>query len=819
MLYGLCFGSLFTMKTKHQARSAASRSVAREKRVSISRSVPQGAQVKVVFWSKSGDSRTHAALKRRAKKFSQGSPLPLEAKGHFYAARLNAPVAGTLVLQLWSPRPLRLWVGGVLVADEGIYWRSFQREVRAAVVVPCVAGDNECIIEMATRPVHLAWIDEHCPSRNRVHVMQGLLKAKPDVLRLAAQVFSGVELPALALRFLPSQFVKDGITYQHLLMRRFDGFFTAPPVTHVWSPVEALPPWPCLSSGGKNPKVQDGTRPEEREQGLRRMHVPVLAAGESLPPLRAVGIDDRLEPESVVAGTVPLTMTGSKGSVVIPMPIHEGLGRLAPKREFKDIEWPAFENSRSLLPEPIVPADQAWLKELYYAAWQMLFSLVRHPSHDSGLPGPYICTGMGFKLHQFVWDTSFTAMATAYGHRAMPAYASMDLLYSRQFDGGYLHREHDIRDGLPALFEPDFSPSAPLMSVAEWANFKITADVERLRAVYPSLKANHLWLWHNRRLPDGTFWTTGLANGLDNSPSMGDGYPCLTSQMAHEAETLAAIAQVLGIRKDQSAWQTEYAATARALNRHLWSERMQIYASSLPGGGHNPNKVVTAFWPLWAGVVPPQRVEALARHLTDPASFWRHHPIPSLAADSPLFQPSGNYWLGSTWAPTNVAAIQGFDRAGRHDLAVATTLKHLRCMYDVFKDTKKLWENYCSEHSRRGNWSNEDYCWTATSPVALMLEVVMGIRADAPHGRIAWRLPDWETAGLRNLQFGEGTVSLVWKRRKNGRGIIETESDRALTVSLHTATEVRVVAIRPGNHRTPVSFSPESFSSLQTLLK
>jgi hypothetical protein len=99
------------------------------------------------------------------------------------------------------------------------------------------------------------------------------------------------------------------------------------------------------------------------------------------------------------------------------------------------------------------------------------------------------------------------------------------------------------------------------------------------------------------------------------------------------------------------------------------------------------------------------------------------------------------------------------------------------------------------------------------------LEVVMGIRADAPHGRIAWRLPDWETAGLRNLQLGEGTVSLVWKRGKKGRGIIETESDRALTVSLHTATEVRVVAIRPGSHRTPVSFSPEAFSSPQTLLK
>jgi len=56
--------------------------------------------------------------------------------------------------------------------------------------------------------------------------------------------------------------------------------------------------------------------------------------------------------------------------------------------------------------------------------------------------------------------------AYAYGWRDWPCTATLDMLYSRQFDGGYLHREYESRTGLPILFEPDFSPNPPLPAVA-----------------------------------------------------------------------------------------------------------------------------------------------------------------------------------------------------------------------------------------------------------------------------------------------------------------------------------------------------------------
>ena len=229
---------------------------------------------------------------------------------------------------------------------------------------------------------------------------------------------------------------------------------------------------------------------------------------------------------------------------------------------------------------------------------------------------------------------------------------------------------------------------------------------------------------------------------------------------------------------------------------------MQIYSTSLRGGGHNPNKVVTAFWPLWAGAVPPERVEALARHLKDPASFWRHHPIPSLAADSPHFQPGGSYWLGSTWAPTNCAAIKGFDRAGRHDLAVETTLRHLTCMYEVYKETGHIWENYCSEKSERGSWSMAEYCWSAVGPIALLFEVIIGIQADAPNRTLRWTLPE-EIGGVRNLPLGQGTVSATWSPAQTG-GTIDVDTDRPFTLAVTFKGKTTRHACKTGRQRVEI---------------
>ena len=739
--------------------------------------------VKVVFWSKAGQSRWDARLHEATAK---PAGMAFEPDGRFYAGRLAAPVEGTLVLSVFSPRPIRLWIGGAIVLDEGLFRTWFERSVTAAVVAPCPKGEVDFLVEVGSRSLWHEGMDRDCPSRNREYVRAELGRRLPDRLSLEGMVAPGVTAPAMSVRFLRAQFRRDGVTWQHVLVRPAAGFKPAAPSLDYVSPTEE-PASPLLLRSTVPPcDAIEGTTDALQAAGVRRFFVPVANDRDEPAPLREPGPEKRIEPVIEIARMLSLTVEGPGGAVAVPMPGFESLGRLAPHREFRAVEFPAFDAIRDQLPEPVLPPSLDRYGKTYYEAWRMLLTLVRNPAPESGLPGAYLGTAAkGFLVHQFVWDSSFTAMATAYGWRVLPAYATLDLLYSRQFDGGYLHREHDVRDGMPAACEPDFSPNPPITAVAEWAIASLTGDRLRLARVYGPLAAQHRWIAANRRLADGTYWTTGLANGLDNSPSLGDGYPCLTAQMAHDADILGRMARVLGFDAEADAWRREHDEIGQALNEKLWSEATQIYATSLAGGGHNPNKVVTAFWPLWAGVVPLDRVEALARHLKDPSSFWRHHPIPSLAADSPHFRPGGDYWRGSTWAPTNYAAIKGFDRAGRHDLAVETSLRHLSCIADAFEETGHFWENYSSEASTRGVWSGPDYCWTALGPISLLLEVVLGFEAGAMANTLRWRLPSESGAGVRRLAMGQTTVSAVCEDAPDGARKLNVESNRAFTLVVH----------------------------------
>jgi len=756
--------------------------------------------VPVTFWSRAGQTLQDPALAQPSA--ATPAALAFEPDGRFYAGRMDVKAVGTLTLDLVSPRPLRLWLAGVLVLDEPLSWRYYEREVRLAVVFPWQAGALDVRVEVGARPHHPASVDRDCPSRNRDRVLAEVARRHPDELDLTAMLHPGTVAPAVSLRFLTAQFVRNGVTWQHVLARPVRGCQAAPSTMIRTADEEPLPAL-ALSSSVLPRAGEERTSDVERAAGLRRFFVPVAEPNDAPDPVRGFGQDTRVEPCIEIARTLTLTVEGPAGAVTLPLPAFESLGKLAPVREFAAIAWPTAERLRASVPQPVLPAAWQPFAKLYYATWDMLLAIVRRPDACSGFPNDYISTGAGFVHYQFVWDTSFTAMVTAYACRTMSPYTSIDLLYSRQFDGGYIHREHDVRDGSPVLYEPDFSPNPPIMTIAEWQIARLTGNVLRLRQVYPALKANHTWLQHNRRLPDGTYWTTGLANGLDNSPSLGDGYPCLTAQMAHEAEVLGLMATVLGLKDDAKEFRREHAAIGRALNKKLWSESMRIYSTSLPGGGHNPNKVVTAFWPLWAGVVPPDRVEALAGHLKDPESFWRHHPIPSLAADSPHFKPAGDYWLGSTWAPTNYAAIRGFERAGRHDLAVEATVRHVQCMLDVFNETGYIWENYCSEASRRGSWSGTNYCWSSLGPIALLLEELLGLEADALTNTLRWNPPADETSGARRFPLGPATISVV-QTHSATKTVIDVETDRSFTLEFSRHGQVRRIACPIGKMHVEV---------------
>jgi hypothetical protein len=713
--------------------------------------------------------------------------LPVGGDGSFRRLVLNCPQDGTLVLSMDCPRALKAWVGGQLVLDEALNWRDPQRRVCVALLLPVTAGTLALTIQVQARSHHPESIDRDCPSRHRAQVMAMIAAALPDVLSLRLDLAPGA-LPRCALRFSPAQYRRDGLAFQELTVSApgGGGATLAPDLATALGAAHALCAYPTATSSS----------PAALSPGLR-LFVPVCRG--DLSPLRGEGLlETRAEPASQIAALLPLQVGGATSAVTLAMPVFEAHGRLAPSREFRTIAWPTDDALLAKVPEPVLPEQYAGFMRLYRRSWQMTLELVRSPAEESGLPNAYVGTARKTFLNEmFMWDSCFTAMAYAYGWRAFPHTATLDDLYSFQQDGGYIPRESAAFDARPLLYEPDFSPNPPMPAVAELCFARLTGDRRRLAAVYPVLVGFHRWLQANRRLADGTYWTDGLANGLDNSPSLGEGYPDLTAQMAHASECLAVIADALGKPAEAVSWRAEQQAIGAACNARLWSAELQFYSTSLAGGGHNPNKVVTGFWPLWAGIVPPERIEQLARHLLDPASFWRPHPVPSLAADSPSFKPGGNYWLGSVWAPTNTVVVKGFQRVGRLDLARQVTVKHLQAMLQVFDANGAIWENYSSETIERGSWSGPDYSWSISGPIRLLIETLLGIEPDALRQTVRWTPMPGETMGIKRLALGPATIDLL-QQREQGKDIITVTTDQPFTLELVDAQGQ--VTIHPIGH-------------------
>ena len=111
-------------------------------------------------------------------------------------------------------------------------------------------------------------------------------------------------------------------------------------------------------------------------------------------------------------------------------------------------------------------------------------------------------------------------------------------------------------------------------------------------------------------------------------------------------------------------------------------------------------------------------------------------------------------------------------------------LRHLERIGDVFESTGHLWENYCSEKSAPGSWAGKDYSWTVLGPLALLLEVIIGVEPDACANMLYFDPPENEDVGVENIAMGAATINIL---RKKTDGEMQTivNTDREFTLALN----------------------------------
>ena len=465
---------------------------------------------------------------------------------------------------------------------------------------------------------------------------------------------------------------------------------------------------------------------------------------------------------------------------------------------------PSFEEARPLLPQPEWAGHDSAIA-CYWKVWQLAFSHLKQPTPQNGFVSPYNDTAFNGNL--FLWDSAFILMFCRYASRAFNFQQTLDNFYGKQHPDGFICREIRETDGSDCFKRFDPPATGPeVLPWAEWEYYLNFGDRQRLARIFPALLAYHQWMKHYRTWPDGTYWATGWACGMDNQPRLSvhrgvqapDGpvewwdhdhmtWVDATFQALLSARILALMADALALDESR-ALRDEYHNLLARVNGSLWDEQTAFYYDRFCDGTRSTVKTIGAYWALLAGGIPPERFGPFVAHLSNPAEFNRRHRVPTLSADHPDYNPAGGYWRGSIWSPTNYMLLRGLTSNGLHDLAYEIAANHHANVVSVYEQTGTLWENYAPDSLARGSTSAGEFVgWTGLSPTAILFEYVFGLRPNVPNHRLVWDVRLLDAFSVRQYPFGgAGLIDLHCAARANQdqKPEIRVASNIPLTVEL-----------------------------------
>lgn len=446
------------------------------------------------------------------------------------------------------------------------------------------------------------------------------------------------------------------------------------------------------------------------------------------------------------------------------------------QRKQQRVKLPVFNEIKNKLPEPIWQGHSMEI-EGYYKAWEIAFSNIRNPEKESAFISPFVDTAFNGNL--FMWDSAFILMFGKYADKIFDFQGTINNFYALQHRDGFISRELIEKNGTDrfARFDP-VSTGPNVFPWCEWEYFCMYHDKERLKEIFSPLFAYHRWLREFRTWRDGSYWSSGLGCGMDNLPRLQSTYNIWFShghmvwidacfQQILSCDILIKIAEEIGRKQETTELAEEKNRLSDYVNTWLWDEKTAFYYDLWSNGRLSGVKTVASFWGLMTDAIPQERVERFVEHLDNAGEFKRHHRVPVLSADNEHYNPGGDYWKGSVWAPTNYMILRGLARHGYNTLVYDIACNTLKNVLDCYEKTGTFWENYAPESTNRGSSSSRDFVgWTGLIPISVLIEYVLGIRQERGNGKIIWRINRCERHGIKKYPFGNSEVTLLCEARK-----------------------------------------------------
>ena len=439
---------------------------------------------------------------------------------------------------------------------------------------------------------------------------------------------------------------------------------------------------------------------------------------------------------------------------------------------------PSFEQAKEILPVPYWKGNTQAI-DMYWKAWEIAFKHIKNPAPKSGFIASYIDTAYNGNI--FMWDSTFITMFARYGTRAYPFQQTLDNFYGKQHPDGFISREIWGETGRDCFHRYDPTSTGPnLIPWSELEYFRQFGDLTRIHKIFPVLCGYYQWLKLNRTWQDGSYWTSGWGTGMDNQPRVSKEYNQIYSH-GHMTWLDACLQQLMiakilvdfGFYVER--WQEieDIEAETKSLKKYikekLWDPKTNFLYDRYANGSLGTLKSIGAYWALWTDILEPDEMKKFVAHLSDPETFARKHPIPSMPANHEKYQADGRYWQGGVWAPTNYMVISGLKHNNFNKLGFDLAVKHHQQVMQVFKDTGTFWEYYAPEATTPGLLARPDFIgWTGLVPISILFECIFGIKTHLQDQTITWDVRLLEEHGIDRYPLGkDGLLSLKCATRLN----------------------------------------------------
>ena len=298
-----------------------------------------------------------------------------------------------------------------------------------------------------------------------------------------------------------------------------------------------------------------------------------------------------------------------------------------------------------------------------------------------------------------------------------------------------------------------------------------------------------------------------MSSAMDNQPRVPDSnkhhrhwtWVDASFQAAVSVSALEQMALILEENKLAEKLSHEKTALVAQINAQLWSDKSEFFLDRDANGRFSEVKTVGAFWGLQdKSLIPKERRLSFIQHLRDSWSFGGDNPVPTQSADSEGYNSlTGNYWRGAVWPATTYMVLKGLRHAKQHKLIHKIARKHMEQVTAVYQETDTLWQNYAPEQTAPGDPAKKDF-WgvSAITPIAILLEDVIGIHVDWPQSRVYWdkRLKTKSEYGVKNYPIGiDGKMDLVGDSER-----LVVKTDTPFTLVVRDATLNMQTAVAAG---------------------